>query len=274
MKTLLHLSDIHFGKTDGSVVRALALACAKTHPDLVVLSGDITQRARKSEFAAARDFLIALKEKGLTVCAIPGNHDIRPLYSPLKRTRSAYDRFNEFIAPVVSGSYIDAEIAVGNINTVRRSRLKGGQVARKDVSDAVEWFAAVPEKAVRIVVTHHPLDLPLSYPKRKLARRAAHGIYTLSKARIDLYLSGHYHRSSAIGTHIRYTKPHHAAVAVQAGTVSTRRRGERQSFNVIEIERKRMSVTHHLWDPTLKKFARSKTHHFTYEGGAWKSAAS
>ena len=269
MRTILHMSDIHFGKADHLVTDALLKMCIKTNLDLIVISGDLTQRARVSEFEEAQIFLKKLTASHLKILAIPGNHDIHPLYAPLARARNAYDRYNKFIAPLAPNHFVDNEVAVRGINTVRASRFKGGHVSLQDVAVSSKWFNDQSKEVVRILVTHHPLDLPAEFPKRKLARHAERGISEFAQAHIDVYLSGHYHRSSAISTRERYSTGSYGAIAVQAGTISTRSRGERQSFSLLHIERTRIRVTPYLWDPIRNDFSATNSFDFSLQNRQW-----
>ena len=263
------MSDTHFGKTEDEVIVSLIEACVQCKPDLVVISGDVTQLARVKEFESARKFLESLRAKLLPMLIIPGNHDIRPLLSPIKRTLDPYDRYNNFIVPFSVPSFVDEEIAVHSINTVRASRFKNGYVSKASMVKAQTWFDALPTNLIRIVVSHHPLDLPEEHPKRKLASHAEWGIYELAKSHIDIYLSGHYHRSGVVHTTQRYRKDHYAAVAIQAGTISNRMRGELYSFNLLKIKRTTINITPYVWDVTHKDFVATTSFDFVSRDNQW-----
>src|SRR5690242_8777714 len=93
MRTILHLSDLHFGRTDPALIDPLLAAAREIAPDVVVVSGDLTQRARRAEFAAARAFLDALPSPQIV---IPGNHDV-PLYDVFSRFFRRLDRYQRTI---------------------------------------------------------------------------------------------------------------------------------------------------------------------------------
>ena len=57
MGTIVHLSDLHFGRVDPKIVAPLVRTVETAAPDLVVVSGDLTQRARGGQFREARRFL-------------------------------------------------------------------------------------------------------------------------------------------------------------------------------------------------------------------------
>ncbi len=260
---------MHFGKSDPAINDALLKACQMIDPDIYILSGDFTQRALTSEFESAAAFIKLLRRPKKRVVAIPGNHDIEPLYKPLARIRRPYERYTEYISPRTSTSYVDSEIVIASINTVRIARIKDGGVSRRALNDAESWFSKQSARAVRLLVTHHPLDLPTTVSKRKLVRKATRSVYQLARSRVDLYLSGHYHRSSAVVTSARYAKDHHAAIALQAGTVSTRSRGQTQSFNVLHVAQERIEITVYSRDEKSGKFKRSEKTRFVLTPTGW-----
>src|SRR3954469_19108949 len=107
MRTIVHLSDLHFGRLDRRVVAPLVAAIRAIAPDLVAVSGDFTQRARASQFVEARDFLQTLPFPQLVV---PGNHDV-PLFDVARRFLRPLARYRRFIADDVEPMFIDEEIA-------------------------------------------------------------------------------------------------------------------------------------------------------------------
>jgi 3',5'-cyclic AMP phosphodiesterase CpdA len=271
MKKILHISDIHFGRTDSDIIESLVFSCKTLKPDLVVISGDLTQRALKREFVMAQDFIIQLQEVGMQVFAVPGNHDIPPVYTPLPRVIKPFERYNTFIAPLVCNEYMDEKIALFGITTVRPSRFKGGRMSSKNILDAKRWFADAHGGQVRFVITHHPLDLPQKHPDHKLIQKAKIAVSALSELKIDVYLSGHYHRSSSVGILERYSDAAHGALAIQAGTVSNRKRGELQSFNFLEVERGYIKHNVFVWNSTSKKFTPESASAFCLEDSQWIS---
>lgn len=262
MKKILHMSDVHFDKIDSAMIAALLRITKRIHPTLIIISGDLTQRAKVAEFEAVAQFIHSLKKTKIPVFAIPGNHDIAPFYAPVRRMINAYDRYNDAIVPLTVQRYADSEIAVLGINTVRRSRIKDGRISRSDIEKAKDWFGAHPRAHTRIVVTHHPLDLPSQYKKHKLVIGSKRAIYALADAHVDVYLSGHHHRHTISTTAVRYTIPHHNAITVQAGTVSTRSRGEAQSFNLLVIKKNKIEITTYIWNSDQSDFVLQPMHAF------------
>jgi 3',5'-cyclic AMP phosphodiesterase CpdA len=276
MRIIVHISDMHFGKIDTTCIEPMLVAIRAVNPHLIVVSGDFTQRARKEEFEDARNFLKSLEHPHLV---IPGNHDIRPLYSPISRIADAYDRYKEYISDVLEPGYIDDEIAIASVNTVRAHAVKDGRVNKKQIDNLVKWFKRIDDKKIKIVVTHHPFDLPIEWPKSKLARRADMAMHELAKAGIDIFMSGHYHHSSIAHTAERYNIENYSAVAIQAGTVSIRHRPsygsetkQVQSFNLIFIEHPTIRIDTYLFNPEKKIFDLHTSKVFSQKGTGsnWK----
>lgn len=269
MRTIIQISDIHFGKVHTLSMNALVAAFQKIDPDLVIISGDLTQRARRKEYKRAATFLSKIKKAGYSCLVIPGNHDIAPIYKPLRRIFDPYFQYKKYISENLQPTYADDEIAIASINTVRPSRLTNGAVNITEIRRVESWFSTFKKDVMRVVVTHHPLDLPIERKNRKLAHRAETGIKRLSKHRVDIYLSGHYHRSSVVHTAIRHNIDGYSAVAIQAGTLSRRQRGEVESFNVLYLDRPILEIETYLWKPANKKFERYFEAKYRHDNDMW-----
>ena len=245
MRTLVHLSDLHFGRIDPSLVEPLRRAVTQAQPDLIVISGDFTQRARCSQFAAAREFLESLKLKTLVV---PGNHDI-PLFDVVERFAAPLARYRQFISAELEPEHEDEEMIVIGVNTARALVFPFGEgrINERQVDRIVQRLAVVASSKLRVIVTHHPFDLPPGVHERRLLGRSAEAMARLGDVNADLFLSGHLHISHVSHTVDRYEAAGHSALIVQAGTVSTRGRGEQPSFNVLRMERPEIELTRHSW---------------------------
>ncbi len=267
MKKLLHLSDLHFGRVDDSLVEPLVAAAQAIGPDLVVISGDFTQRARRSEYRAARAFLRRLPQPRLVV---PGNHDI-PLWNVIRRFVSPLGRYRHYINEDLSPFYADEEMAVLGINTARSLTRKYGRINARQVARAREIFARVDPALVKVVITHHPFDLPPGLRSRSIVGRSGMAMEGLAAAGVDLILSGHLHLQHIGLTTARYPIEGHSALLAQAGTtISTRGRGEANSFNVIRIERRAIAIEHHHWQAASGDFRRTTSEHFARREGLWE----
>lgn len=200
MRTLVHLSDLHFDRIDPAVLGPLRSAVHEAKPDLVAISGDFTHRARRSQFAAARAFLDTLQPPKLVV---PGNHDV-PYWNLARRFLQPLTRYRRYISDDLEPEYEDDEMIVLGVNTARALAHGGGRISAGQVERIVRRLAALPPSVIRIIVTHHPFDLPPGVRERRLLGRARMAMARLSKANADLFLSGHLHLSHASRAADRY----------------------------------------------------------------------
>jgi 3',5'-cyclic AMP phosphodiesterase CpdA len=266
MRSIVHLSDIHFGRLNHQVVLPLISTIAEIKPDLVAVSGDLTQRARSHQFKEARAFLDRLPNPQIVV---PGNHDV-PLHNVWTRFLNPLRKYRQFITEDLRPVYQDEEIAVLGLNTARSLTIKGGRINDSQVAWMRERLCDLHEEIVRIVVTHHPFDLPEGHHERQLVGRARAAMETLASCGADVFLAGHLHVSHTTHSATRYKIKGHSALVVQAGTAtSARGRGEQNSFNVIRVNRPRISVDRFEWQPDRKSFGLAMSEHFRLTSEGW-----
>jgi 3',5'-cyclic AMP phosphodiesterase CpdA len=240
MRAIVHLSDLHFGRIQDGMAEALTRSVREIQPDLIAVSGDLTQRARRREFEQAREFLRNLPGPKIVV---PGNHDV-PLYNLYARFARALYRYRRYISEELEPFYSDEEIAVQGINTARSLTFKGGRVNERQIALLQRRLAPL-DNITKIVVTHHPFDLPERYPDHALVGRARMALTQLANSGIDLFLAGHLHVSISEEMTLCFKIAGHSALLVQAGTAtSSRTRGEANSFNVIRVHRPSIVVEH------------------------------
>jgi 3',5'-cyclic AMP phosphodiesterase CpdA len=265
MRTLVHLSDLHFGRVDAALLDPLRDLIHRIAPSVVVVSGDLTQRAKSEEFEAARVWLDTLPGPQIIV---PGNHDIS-LYNVFRRFIHPLDRYKRYITDDLDPCYIDDEIAVLGVNTARSLTIKDGRLNKEQVSKIRETLAGLSPDLTRVIVTHHPFDLP-GAKEGDMVDRADMAMQAFSELGVDLLMAGHLHLSHAGNTQARYKISEYAALVVQAGTAtSTRERGEVNSFNVIRIEPQRIEVDRYGWDSVHKAFQLMATEKFMRSGNIW-----
>src|SRR5918998_1970966 len=130
MARLIHLSDLHFGAHDDRLVEAVERKVDELEPDLVVISGDFTQRARTEQFKEACRFLERLRDAGLEVLGVPGNHDV-PLYDVLRRFLSPLTRYRRFVDETLCPFFELPGVAVLGINTARSLTFKDGHISNE-----------------------------------------------------------------------------------------------------------------------------------------------
>jgi 3',5'-cyclic AMP phosphodiesterase CpdA len=271
MRTIVHVSDLHFGRIDPKLPGPLRAAIESLHPDVVCVSGDLTQRARRSQFRDAAAFLDTLPTPRIVV---PGNHDV-PYYDVVRRFVSPLDRFREFIEPEAFPTFIDDEVAVVGVNTARSLTFKNGRINAEQVAEVARRFKDLPDSVTRIVVTHHPFDLAEGASESDLVGRAQMAMQVFATAGVDFFLSGHMHVSLAMSTAKRHDIDGFAALMIQAGTTtSTRGRGEANAFNVLRIGATTLDLETWRWEPTLAQFTGGVAQRFAYtKGKGWAAVA-
>lgn len=266
MRTVVHLSDIHFGAVNEAIIAPLIRTINDVKPDVVAVSGDLTQRARSHQFKQARAFLDSLPTPQIVV---PGNHDI-PLHNVFLRFAQPLEKYRRYITDELRPFYADDEIAILGINTARSLTIKGGRINKTQVAWLRETFCAVGPAVTKILVTHHPFDLPEGHDNRDLVGRARMAMTELSTCGADVFLAGHLHISHTGQTAKRYKIAGRAALVVQAGTASsTRARGESNSFNVIRLSGPDISIERLAWRPSQQTFVASVTDRFRRVSAGW-----
>jgi len=227
MSVLLQISDTHFGTERRQVVEALVALAAQQRPDVVVLSGDITQRARPEQFRAAKAFVDRL---GAPVLAIPGNHDIS-LFDLWARLTRPYARYAAVFGADLEPVHLSQDLLVVGVNTTRAWRHKNGEVSAAQIDRVANLLTAARPRQLRVVVVHQPAAVTQARDRPNLLRghRAATRVWSAAGA--DLVMGGH--------IHLPYTLALHGLArrlwVVQAGTgVSSRiRPGAPNSVNIL-----------------------------------------
>jgi 3',5'-cyclic AMP phosphodiesterase CpdA len=247
MARILHLSDLHFGAHDEGLVEAVEAQAAALKPDLVVVSGDFTQRATTDQFRDACAFLGRLRHAGHEVLGVPGNHDV-PLYNVLRRFLSPLARYRRFIDESLCPFVEFGGIAVLGINTARSLAFKDGRINADQVAFIRETFARTPREAVRILVTHHPLfALKVGEEATPAVGRQEMALDAIEEAGVDMLLAGHNHHAASHDASELVTRLG-STLVVQAGTAtSTRLRKQEQSFNAIDIAGGLVAITVFGW---------------------------
>lgn len=266
MRSIVHLSDLHFGHVNAQVINPLVDAITRIKPDLVAVSGDLTQRARSHQFAEARAFLDRLPQPQLIV---PGNHDV-PLHNVFARFAQPLTKYRRYITSDLRPFYHDEEIAVLGVNTARSLTIKNGRINKGQLAWMRERLSDLDPAVVRIVVTHHPFDLPEGHHERDLVGRARMAMDVLASCGADLFLAGHLHVSHTTHSATRYRIKGHSALVVQAGTaVSDRGRGEENSFNVIRVDRPDITVERYGWQTAQEQFKLTSSERFHHTPDGW-----
>lgn len=245
MSTLIQVSDPHFGTERTEVLAALRRLCGRTCPDLLVVSGDITQRARRRQFRRAREGLSSL---GIPrMLAIPGNHDV-PLLNLPARLMWPYRGYRRAFGDDLEPSLVLPDLVVIAVDGTRRWRHVNGELSRAQRQRVAAQLQAAAPGALRVVVTHQPLCVPGPAERANLLRGHHRALQQWIEAGADLFLGGHIHLPYL---HRVRGPGGRGAWCLQAGTaLSTRTRPpEPNSVNLLHTGRHGLgSSTAERWD--------------------------
>lgn len=244
MKRIAHVSDLHLGRIEKGIVEGLLRDLDACRADLVVVGGDLTQRAREKQFVRARAFLDRIAAPTLVV---PGNHDI-PLYNAARRLLNPLGRYRRHISDDLSPVYRDDEIAVFGVNTTRRFPLIMGRISLSRIAEVCREARDLGAQVFRIVVAHHPFLAPAHGTPLRLVGRSERALAAFAACGVELVLAGHYHLAY---TGISFSEDaafHGRILVIQGGTVSGRTRGEPNSYHIIDLDRPDLSLSHRIWD--------------------------
>ena len=273
MARIAHLSDIHFGANDPEIVAATIDWLKEKQPDLVIISGDLTQHAREQQFRDAAAYLQALRQNGHRLLVVPGNHDV-PLYDILRRFISPLGRYKRHISDELCPWAETDEAAILGINTARSLTIKDGRINAEQMQLIRQRFRGVAANKSRILVTHHPLfELPIGQGNElsEAVGRQEDALKAIADAGIHLTLAGHFHRTYAEAAS-KMAKDAGPTLVIQAGTATSTRlhNQEPQSFNWLHVEQdNRMELQVIVWNG--EDFQRASHVGFALEQGRWQS---
>ena len=267
MTRIVHLSDLHFGAHDERLVEGVDWQVDKLKPDLVVISGDFTQRARTEQFREACEFLDGLRDRGHEVLGVPGNHDV-PLYDVLRRFLSPLARYRRFIDESLCPFIELSGVAVLGINTARSLTFKDGRINKDQVAFIRDTFSRTPSEAFRVLVTHHPLfALAVGDEVERAIGRQELALDAIEDVGVDMLLAGHAHHASSQDAGDLVTRAG-GVLVVQAGTAtSTRVREQEQSFNTIDVAEGSATITVHAWNGD--DFKPNDAQRYDWREGRW-----
>ena len=235
MITLLHISDPHFGTERPEVVEALVSLSRRVSPQLLIVSGDLTQRAKSEQFQAASAFINRLGVSKKLVIA--GNHDI-PLFDLASRFFTPYARFGKVFGNDMEPIANLPGVLVVGVKTTRRYRHIDGQVSAQQIDRVAGLLKNAHPSQLKVVVTHQPVCVTHEEDKADLLKGHEQAIKAWSQAGANLILGGHIHRPFVCALHEQNPALTRQIWAVQAGTaVSSRIRHDvGNSVNLIRFE--------------------------------------
>jgi 3',5'-cyclic AMP phosphodiesterase CpdA len=265
MPSIAHISDLHFGKLDAPIAERLVADLSAHPPTLLVISGDLTQRACVGQYQAAATYLGRLPAPQLVV---PGNHDV-PLWSVMHRFFAPMGRFVNYIGPELNPVWRGEGLLVVGVNTARAFTRTSGWISRPQLEAITHTFSSADSSVRKVLVTHHPF---IPSPKKlngDILRRAGDSLAELEACGVDLLLAGHLHFSYHDDVRVFHRGANQSVLSIQAGTAtSTRRRGEPNAYNWIEFNGEDVHVTVHSWNGT--HFEPSVEKHYRRIDGIWE----
>ncbi len=261
LRQILHVSDVHFGKPHLKEVSEGVLALIAQHPpDLVVISGDLTQRAKPGQFKEARAFVDRIDVPSLSV---PGNHDV-PMYRVWERVGAPFWAYRRYFAKDMEPTFQDSQMAVIGINTAFNWTIRDGRVTRSGQRSLERRLAAVPADLTKIVVAHHQLIPAPRFDSQKVLKNASEVVKVLNRGGAEMVLSGHLHQSWIGSTEAYYPSGSRPVLLVHSGTTtSSRGRGcerRRNTCNWIRLRDSEIEISNLAWDASDQRFFEQSRH--------------
>jgi len=263
VRTIFHISDVHFGPPHlPAVSDGVIELIEERRPDVVVLSGDLTQRAKPVQFREAREFVDRIP---VPTIVVPGNHDV-PLFRFWERIFTPFGAYRKHFGTELEPTYRDDELLVVGINTAFNWTWKDGRITLHRLLEVGEVFEQIPESVFKVVVAHHHLIPPPNFGTQRVLANAYEAIDLFSTCGVDLILSGHLHQAYIGSSEEFYPKGRPPVVILHSGTTtSSRGRGgerARNTCNWIEVGPLSMNVSHLRWHPDRGRFLEQSRHQY------------
>ena len=269
MTVIIHISDTHFGTEVRAVTDALKQSVCNLLPDIIILSGDVTQRARRSQFKAAADFLGSLPAK--TKLVVPGNHDI-PLFNPFMRFLMPYRNFKKAFGPR-EATWTSPDLGIACYDATSPYRHTNGKINRNLVTAKVSLLKKqLNPKGVIIACAHQPLVTAWPEDSHETLIDREETARLWSEAGVDLVLSGHVHVPIVTTTHKSFPQISRHIILAGAGTaISHRTRpGAPNSFNVITVNAPGISIDCYVFNSDQARFIPDRPVHFSKGNSGWQ----
>lgn len=247
MRTIAHISDLHFGRIDPPVAEGLVADLRERAPAVLVVSGDLTQRARRRQYQEAAAYLRRMPGPMIVV---PGNHDV-PLWDVFRRFLSPLGRYRRHITNDLFPAYSDDELFIFGINTARSFTRTSGWISEEQFQEVRDRMCSVSSGVFKVLVTHHPFIPAPRKPNSDVIIGGETALGRLEGCGIDLLLAGHLHMAYHDDVRAHHRAARRSVLSVQAGTAtSTRRRHEPNAYNWITVSPQLVTVSVRAWNGT------------------------
>jgi 3',5'-cyclic AMP phosphodiesterase CpdA len=264
VRRIVHISDLHFGTEIAEVAEGLLADVERQGAHLLVVSGDLTQRARAGQYAAAQAYL---KRIPLPQVIVPGNHDI-PLYNALARFAWPLANYQRYITRDLCPKFHDDELAVAGVNTARSNTWKDGRISKQQIEELWAYFHDQPPSKFKALVAHHPFIPPTVDPSEPLVENAKAALRMLEASGCHLILAGHLHLAYAGDVRPHHVEIKRSILVAQAGTaISHRRRDEPNAYNLVTIDGNSLVIEVRAWNG--QAFETRGATRYEQQAGSW-----
>ena len=230
---IIQISDLHFGMHNEALINPFFLDLAQLKPDLIMISGDLTQRATTEQYHLLRHFLNTLPAPYLTV---PGNHDI-PLYNVYNRLSQPFAKYQKYVSPSLEAHFINNEVKILGVNSATPYKIKDGKLSKKTIKQIRDSFAQ-DNGLINILFFHHNLNYfsGMHHP----LNNAEEFIHYLQDSSIHLVCTGHLHYANL--KLIPKNSQNHCAILHAGSLLCERNKDDKNSFYVIDVNKMRCTI--------------------------------
>ena len=261
MTTFVHISDLHFGRILTDVLAGLKQKIESIKPDMIIISGDLTQRATEKEYQQAADFL---NDINTPYFIIPGNHDLST-FRIIERFFWPWRKWHKWVQRELEAQYANDNYQLVGINTARKAGFymdwSRGRISSTQIKHITKQVMEAPEHQLQLLVAHHPFWLPSEYEARHLIGGRDKALASFKDTGLDLILSGH--------VHVDYCRVVDGIIVSHAGTTTSDRLlpEHANSFNIIRGDKSTLTIARHHWHQD--EFQLSATQTFYRDNGGW-----
>ncbi len=251
---IIQISDLHFGMNQTEIIEYFLEDLASIKPDVIIISGDLTQRATEEHYQLFQKFLKLLPVAQVLI--VPGNHDI-PMYNPIERLLYPFSRYKEFVSPQLESSYMNKEVNILGVNSATPYKVKDGRLGERTIKRIKNHFSAT-DNQLNILFFHHNLNYfsGMHHP----LNNAEEFIEYLKESPIHIVCTGHLHYA----TLKLITKNHQGQCAIlHAGSLLCERTKDgKNSYYLIESDQLKCKIEWRVFENNA--FSSHQTHEVNF----------